>query len=472
MNSPQPKKPNILIIMTDQHRFECLGCHGHSVVKTPNIDRLAENGLDFQRAYSQSAICMPSRLSMFTGQYLHTHRIMSNSSKADVSGLTTMPRLLKDKHGYQTAVIGKTHSGHCNDMGFDYARICAGENDGENNDYADYLDQHGFEVEWYKNGWNDQKTIREYYEYVSKIPYKHSVEAWTGDETIKYLDSIDYEKPFLLWSSFERPHPPTCVPCDNPFPYNPDDIELPPYDEKWYNKPDVKRPGCENMWNVFHTGEKRLRDAIASYFSLISMIDDQIGRIIKKLEEIDELDNTIIVFTADHGEFCGEYGQFGKNLSTFDVLYRIPMIFYWKDKTCKERIYELTELVDVMPTLFDLCRIDCPKSVQGRSLADAVRGNTLQCGTHWDANDAVFFETQFIKTVRTKTHKFSLCWKNQVAWGQLYNLDADPHELNNLYNNPAYAHIQNELTLRLIRWYIQTEQPQINGNGWGELCHS
>lgn len=464
------KKPNILIIMTDQHRFECLGCHGHSIVKTPNIDKLAEGGVDFQRAYSQSAICMPSRVSMFTGQYLHTHGIQGNDKRVDVSALTTLPKLLKDQYGYQTAAIGKTHSGHCDDMGFQYSRICAGENKGEKNDYVEYLNKNGLKGTWYKNGWNDQKTIREYYDYISEIPYEHNVESWTGAETIKYLDTIDKEKPFLLWSSFERPHPPICVPKDNPFPYNPEEITLPPYDEKWYNKPDTKRPGCENMWNVFHTGEDKLRQTLASYYSLISMIDDQVGNIINKLSDIGELENTMIIFTADHGEFCGEYGQFGKNLTTFDVLHHIPMIFYWKDKTCKERIYELTEMVDLMPSLLDLCDIDIPPTVQGYSWADVIRGNTLQCGTPWDAKDAVFFETPFVKTVRTKTHKLSICWKEKTSWGQLYNLDIDPQESNNLYDDPAYAHIQHNLEMRLLRWYIQTEQPQIHGAGRDETC--
>ncbi|OGV33071.1 MAG: hypothetical protein A2020_07930 [Lentisphaerae bacterium GWF2_45_14] len=462
------KKPNLLIFMTDQHRYECLGCHQHPMVKTPNIDKMAEDGIDFQRAYSQSAICMPSRVSLFTGQYLHTHGIQGNNSSADVSGLTTLPKVLKNEQGYQTAAIGKTHSGHCKDMGFDYARICAGENEGENNDYVDYLNSHGFKGEWYNNGWKDMKVIREYYDYVSEIPYEHSVEAWTGNETIKYLDSIDKEKPFMLWSTFERPHPPTCAPKDNPFPYNPDEIVLPPYDERWYNKPDVKRPGCENMWNVFCTGEDKLRQAMASYFSLISMIDDQIGRIISKLEEIGELNNTIIVFTADHGDFCGEYGQFGKNLSTFDVLYRIPMIFYWKGKTCKEQIHELMEMVDVMPTLLDLCEVDIPRTVQGHSFADAVRGNTFQCGLPWSANDAVFFETPFVKTVRTKNHKLSVCWKGNTSWGQLYDLNKDPAELDNRYNDPAYSHIQHDLETRLLRWYIQTDQPPVFGAGIDE----
>jgi arylsulfatase A-like enzyme len=457
------KKTNILIFMTDQHRYECLGCHNHPLVKTPNIDKLAAGGVDFQRTYSQSAICMPSRVSLFTGQYIHTHGIMHNNEHADVSGLTTLPKLLK-KHGYQTALIGKNHAGHCSEMGFEYSRLCAGENKGEKNDYLEYLVKNGIDI----GEWRNDKNMKAYDACTLNIPNKHIVETWTGDEAVKYLDNINSQKPFFLWTSFERPHDPISVPKDNPFPYNPDDITLPPYDENWYSKPDVRRPGCENAWNVFQTGEEKLRLAIANYYSLISMIDEQIGRIIRQLEKMGELENTIILFTADHGEFCGEYGQFGKNLSTFDVLHHIPFLLYWKKRTGREQIHELTEMVDIMPTILELCGIECPRTVQGRSLADAVLGSGLRCGKPWDAKDAVFFETPFVKTVRTKNHKLSVCWKGKVSWRQLYDLDKDPKELNNLDGSPAYAHIQRNLEMRLLQWLIQTEQPKIHGVGIDE----
>jgi len=132
-------KPNVLFVMTDQHRYECLGFHDHPIVKTPNLDRLAQKGVDFRRAYSQSAICMPSRVSVFTGQYLHSHGIMRNTNRVDVTELTMLPRLLKE-NGYSTAAIGKTHAGNSKDVGFDYQRICGGSSEGENNDYIEYLE--------------------------------------------------------------------------------------------------------------------------------------------------------------------------------------------------------------------------------------------------------------------------------------------------------------------------------------------
>lgn len=456
------KKPNILFIMTDQHRFECLGCHGDPVVKTPNIDRLSADGVDFQRCYSQSAICMPSRVSAFTGQYLHTHGIQQNSGHAQLTGLTTLPNVLK-QHGYQTATVGKTHGGPSGPLGFEYVRICGGESVGEVNSYHAYLEEHGLAEK------GKDQAFKAYDAFESAIPYEHTLEAWTANESLKFLDQRDPEKPFMLWMSFERPHAPTCVPPDNPFPYDPAAIELPPHDERFYTKPDTRRPGCENAWNVFNTGEKKMRQALANYYSLISMIDDQVGRVIRRLEESGEMENTLIIFTADHGEFAGEYGQFGKNTATFDVLYRIPFIWYWKGKTGRDRIYELVELIDFMPTILELTGIEIPRTVQGASLANAVLGSPLRCGIPWDGKDAVFFETPFIKTVRTKTHKLSIGHKGaRRSWGQLYDVVNDPRETDNLYGRPEYQWIQQKLEQRLLEWFIETQQPQVHGCGWNE----
>jgi arylsulfatase len=199
------------------------------------------------------------------------------------------------------------------------------------------------------------------------------------------------------------------------------------------------------------------------------MIDEQLGRVITHLESSGELENTIIIFTADHGEFGGEYGLFGKNTSTFDMLYRIPFIWYWKGKTGRERSYELVELIDFMPTILELMQIEIPRSAQGASLANAVLGSATRSGIPWDGKDAVFFETPFVKTVRTKTHKLSIGHKGgRRSWGQLYDLVKDPLELDDLYGRPEYQWIQQKLEQRLLEWFIETQQAQVTGCGWNE----
>lgn len=453
--STRPNPLNVLILYTDQLRYDCLGCHGHPIVKTPNIDRLARRGVDFQRTYAQAAICMPSRISLFTGQYPHTHGIQDNTSPVNTGHLVTLPSILRGS-GYRSALIGKSHVGSSPDMGFEYVRLDGGS-DGEKNDYQEYLLANGIEPDYKRDD-----SCREYDAYVSKIPYAHSREKWTGDRCMEFLRERDRNKPFFMWASFQRPHAPTCVPFDNPFPYDPDMVELPPYDEKFYAGPDSRRLGCENVWNVFSTGEKALRKAMANYFSLVTMVDEQVGRIIETLENAGDLGNTLIIFTSDHGDFCGEYGQFGKNTGTHEVLYRIPLIFYLEGATDREQIHELTESVDIMPTVLDMLGMECPRTVQGESLAPAVIGSSRRAGMPWEGKDAVFFETPFIKTVRTRTHKMSFCFRGDKEWGLLYDMVNDPGERQNLYGNPKYGWIQHELEKELIRWFIKTQQPQAN----------
>lgn len=450
------KQPNVLIFYTDQLRHDCLGCHGHEVVKTPNIDSLASTGVDFQQTYTQIAECMPSRISLFTGQYPHVHGVQSNSSAVDTSHLTTLPAFLREK-GYQTALIGKSHVGPSKIMGFDYTKLISGVHPGEKSDYNEYLKAKGLYDKYVRN-----ECFKEYDSYVSEIPYKHSRDRWTGDRSIQFLQKRKKDKPFFLWTSFQRPHAPTCVPFDNPFPYDTKSIKLPEYDLSFYTKPDTRRVGCENAWNVFTTGEEPLKQAIANYLSLVSMIDAEVGRIVKFLDEEDELENTIILFTSDHGDFCGEFGQFGKQLSTFDVLYKVPLIFNWKGVTGREQFHELVEVIDIMPTILDLIGFECPRTVQGESIAPAVIGSSKREGMTWEGKEAVFFEKTFIKTVRTKTHKLSYCFRGNREWGQLYDLVRDPGEKFNLYGDPNYKWVQDDLMKKILQWLISTEQPQVH----------
>lgn len=455
--------PNVLFIMTDQHRFDFLGCHDHPMVKTPNIDRLAAHGVDFQRCYSQSAICMPSRVSALTGQYPHTTGIQHNSRIADVSHLTMLPRILGEQ-GYQTAAVGKTHCGPCEVVGFDRARLCAGIAESETNAYKEYLKSLGLDRP------QNQSQAKAYDAYVDDLPYEHSVEAWTANESLKFLESRNKESPFFLWMSFERPHAPTCVPSDNPFPYNPDDVVLEDWSAGHYTNEGTRRPGCEAAWNQLCTGPDKLREAIANYCSLISMIDDQIGRVLNFLEAEGTLENTLIIFTADHGEFGGRFGQFGKNTNTYEDLYRIPFIWSWKGRTDHEQPHELVELIDLMPTVLEFAGIPCPRTVQGRSLGNAINGSLTRRGIPWDGKEAVFYETPFVKTVRTRRYKLSVCHKGAEHWGRLYDLLSDPREADNLYGQPEHQWIQRELENRLLRWFIETQQPQVHGCGVDETA--
>lgn len=449
------RRPNILFVVTDQQRWNCLGCHGHPVLRTPHLDALAAGGVDFQRAYAQAPECMPSRTTMLTGQYPHTHGVQNNSNDLDVGGLTMLPALLRG-NGYQTALVGKSHFGPSAAVGFDYTRLHTGANRGEKSDYADYLARLGLREA------GDKDCAYKFYDaYVRETPWEHAHEQWTGSEALRFLSARDRAKPFFACVSFRSPHAPTSVPPDNPFPYNPDDIELPEADLSFYDGLKKRRAGCENMWNVHHTGPEALRRAIANYLSLISMVDHQVGRLVAALKDEGALEDTIIVFTSDHGDYCGEYGQFGKQHHGHDVILRVPLIIAQAGVTGREEIHDLVELVDVMPTLLEMAGLPCPRTVQGESLAPAVYGSGRRGGDGWEGKEAVFFERAWVKSVRTKTHRLSFCYRGDKEWGELFDLRDDPGETRNLYGDPAFAWVQHELERELLRWFIRTGQPRV-----------
>ncbi len=452
------KKPNILFIMDDQHNARCLSCEGHPDVKTPNLDRLAEGGVRFTRAFAQSAICTPSRVSFFTGQYLSTHGVFGNSGWLPPETLS-LAYYLKERAGYQTGAVGKLHLPRWETDGLDYKRVCdsADVNPGEKTDYQLYLEKHGL-GRYYR----DFKNHEHFMAYISPIPEKHCLERWTADRAIEFIENRDPEKPFFLWLSFERPHSPHSPPPEKIGLYNPEKIKLPEKrSDYFYGKVYRSRPGVENIWHIDHSGEETFRKALSYYYTLITLIDENIGRVIEKLEKEDLLDETIIIFTSDHGDFAGEHGAIGKNMPTYDCLYRIPFIWFWKGRFLAGKVdNRLVESVDLFPTLCELIGIPIPPQVQGESLAGAL---TTPAGGPF--REAVFFETPFVKTVRTERYKLSFYFKERMD-GELYDLIKDPEERNNLFHNPEMAKVREDLLQRLLSWQIKIQQPRVIMLGW------
>jgi len=454
------KRPNILFIMDDQHNARCLSCEGHPDVKTPNLDKLAEGGVRFTRAFAQSAICMPSRVSFFTGQYLSTHGIFGNVGWLPPETLS-LAHYLKEKGGYQTGAIGKMHIPVWETDGLDHKRVCekADTPAGEKDTYYYYLKKYGLEK--YERKYENHELFMAY---ISQIPEEHCLERWTANEAIEFIEKRDPEKPFFLWMSFERPHCPHSPPPEKIGTYNPEKIKLPEkVSDRFYGKVYRSRPGVEDVWHIDHSGEKVFRKALSYYYTLITLIDENIGRVIKKLEEDNLLEDTIIIFTSDHGDFAGEHGAIGKNMPTYDCLYRIPFIWYWKGHFLAGKVdHQLVESVDLFPTLCDLIGLPLPPQVQGESLSGAL--STQNQGPF---RQAVFFETPYVKTVRTDRHKLSFYFKERMD-GELYDLIEDPGERTNLFHDPKMAKVRDDLLQRLLAWQIRIQQPRALMRDWEE----
>jgi arylsulfatase A-like enzyme len=442
-------KPNVLMIMTDQLHAGCLGYRNHPDVKTPNIDKLAESGVAFNNCFAQNGVCVPSRLTYLTGQYCHTHGVYGNDLDTIPARLVSLPCILQG-YGYQTSMIGKKHLPNWKNHGFQYERLCYhADAPVRNLHYYNYLKKHNLHAYYDDLGDVEKFCLTD----GPKVPLEHSLEVWTANEAINYFKERNSDSPFFMQLSFERPHPPLTVPEGCPFVYDLEKITLPENSEEidmnatfYFNR------NVELKWSKSTHGEKVLRQALCEYYSLISLIDREIGRVLSYLEEAGLKENTIVIFCADHGDYAGEYSRMAKG-HNYDAIHRVPFIWSWPEKILKREIDSLVETVDFVPTMCSLLDIPVPKSAQGDDLTEII------CGEKDKVKDEIYFEFVGVKTVHTERFKLNYGYTGEKEIGELFDLQSDPHEYKNLFDNKKYSEIKEKLLRKLINWFIKTEQP-------------
>ncbi len=448
-------KPNILFIMADQWNAECFSGLNHPDVKTPNLDKLIEGGVTFRNCFVANPTCQPSRTSFFTSQYIHTHGVEVNNRPSKPKSIChPLAKELKEKANYRTGAFGKLHLGEFEeDAGFDkISHVC--DNPFGEAEYYDYLKEKGLLDEYLKTERNVSRDFNaKFGKGTSSLKTCDTNEAWTADRTIDFIK--ESQDPFFVWCTFERPHAPHTPPADAPVNYDPKKLTIPLYEPKYFeSKTNHARAGCENLWKAWVLGEDELREGLSKYYGLMSLIDQEIGRIITHLEESGKLENTLIIFAADHGDFAGNLGMLGKNSSTYDAIIRTPYIWYWKGHFHRNMHFDLCEAIDLYPTLCDLIEIDTPPTVQGESHLAAMTDLPYYSGKEY-----VFSERTLAKTVRNKNFKLTISTDGNRRVGELYNILEDVDENHNLYNNPEYYPIQTELAEEMIAWFIRTAQP-------------
>ncbi|MBN1445060.1 MAG: sulfatase-like hydrolase/transferase [Candidatus Omnitrophica bacterium] len=440
------KKPNILLIMTDQLHADCLGYTGRRGIKTPNIDKLASEGVNFRQAYTAHGTCIPSRVSYMTGMYPHLHGVYGNDKGPISDGLLSLGVFLQ-RYGYKTAIIGKKHLPKWNKHGFQYERLCYhADAPLRQLDYYNYLKKHNLH-QWY----DYLGDVKKFCMGTEEVPVEHCLENWTADESIKYLNEAGGE-PFFLFTSFERPHDPLSIPKNWNHVYNPDEIILPENLEYTESSFYFDR-NVELLWNIKTYGEKTLREALAKYYTIITLIDHNIGRILDSLEKRNLKDNTIVIFCSDHGDFAGEYGRMAKGYP-YDALHHIPFVWNWPGVFKKGKMENgFAQNTDFFPTICDLLNLPAPVTLQGRSLVPYLKTDK-GCD-----RDAVFYESVCVKTVRTKTHKLNYSFTSEGEKGELFDLSKDPHEYKNVFAEDSYRDVRENLIRRLMDWWIETQQP-------------
>jgi arylsulfatase A-like enzyme len=449
-------RPNVLWLMSDQHNANCTGYAGNPNVRTPVLDRLAREGVEFTQAFCNNPICSPSRISFITGQTCNHHRMLGNRNNiAPDSNPDTLACLFR-RYGYQTALVGKGHMVRRWDAeGFEFLAYTdladADDNDPRTCHYFKYLVEQGL-ADQYEEGAPKPGQITLDGSHPASLPYEHSIERFTGEQSLRFLRERDPSRPFFLKMSFQRPHDPITPAPEDFGLVDPDGVVLPGnisdlFEHRFAGKPRfmqdyVAHPGDYPM---ARPDRSKLQRALASYYALIMKIDAEIGRVIDYLKERGLYDNTVVFYTSDHGDFAGEHGLFLKNLGIYESIHRIPFLLKWPGGPAGVRCPELVESVDWYATLCELCHVPLPSGRDGRSLVRTATGEE-------PGKSGVICEHHQAAAIRTAHHR--LVYYRDHQTGELYDRRHDPGELVNLWDDPRYAEVRRSLMQQLLDYHM------------------
>ena len=394
---------NILLISSDQHNAEILGCMGNPVVKTPNIDKLAAEGVVFTQAFTPLPLCTPARTSILTGLYAKNHRVKHNVNmdyKPGPPGLspdiTAFPELLSSE-GYETALVGKLHARHegGKNFGLQTIRRVEGkchfvESPDILDEYRKYLVEKGYPPDIWKVWENDPRYAEQGF-VTSPLPEEDYIDTFICNLALEHIERT--REPFFLWVSFCTPHNPWDPPRPFDGMYDPSEIPMPhrkrgeleKKPRRWVDlvaktipplpstSVDPSLPGgVENAYRRFPEG--KTRRMLAAYYGQVSHLDKQVGRLLEALKAKGIYDRTLVIFLSDHGDYCGNNWAFYKYSGLYDSLIRVPFIVRWPGLREGAKVDEMVSLIDVAPTILEAAGLKPPSWMDGRSLRPLLSG--------------------------------------------------------------------------------------------------
>lgn len=515
------KRPNFLFLITDQQRADWLGCYGHPVLKTPNIDAIAARGTRFDNFHVASPVCMPNRASLLTGRYPTLHGLRYNGCRLPLSA-NTFVDLLADA-GYHTAAIGKSHlqpftdlppmGRNADEMGDgpeawkpqdgDYAQEEPGRysKDGRYEfktpyygyQHVDMVTSHGDRcgghyLQWFREraeNWealhDDANQLPHNYScpqaYRTPIPEELYPTAYVRDRAIDYLNSRkDEVAPFFSFVSFPDPHHPFNPPGKYWDMYSPDDFEVslpfeahknptPPMrwmHENWKKSGEQLTPQTAQMLD-----EQQLKEAMALTAGMMAFVDDAVGDIMKTLEENGQLENTVICYNSDHGDYLGDYNMLLKGALPFRSITRVPFIWSDPDDRSPSASDALASTVDLAATILDRAGLKPFNGNQGKSFKSVIEGHDgVRDELLIEYNDGGrrlgFQQPARVRALVTSEWRYTI-YKDQ-DWGELYDLKNDPRESQNLWDSEAHSAVKAHLAERLNHHLTaqMDESPQSN----------
>lgn len=429
-----PERPNILLIMTDQQRGDCLGVERHPVLLTPNMDSIAGAGTRFSKAYSTCPVCIPARRSLMTGQFPSTHGIVGYHETSEWDATHAFPNVLK-KSGYHTFLAGRNMHQYppAKRYGFDHMVD-------NRSHYADWLrDRLGTRSfqpagDYYAAGpMHNDWTARPW-------PHDEALHQtnWTVNEAVRFLRNRDPSCPYFLTVSFLAPHPPLVPPAFYMDRYLRQDLPAPVIGD-WAVPPDDGGRGRDvSDMRVDLTGEA-LRSCRAAYYGLINHVDDQMRRLLNPVEDLIDRENTVVIFTSDHGEMLGDHHFFRKSLP-YEPSARIPLLISAPPSFALEAgqvIDRPAALEDIMPTALDFAGVEIPDCVDGRSLLPLMRGEDVVWRDHLHIEHSEGMNEYPHHTLTDGREKF--IWFTNTGEMQFFDLTDDPRECCNRIADPACA---------------------------------
>lgn len=446
------QKPHVILIMTDQHRGDALGCMGNPAVKSPHLDALAQEGTLFVKGYSASPSSTPARAGLLTGMSPWHHGMLGYGRMA---GKYTyeMPQMLRNL-GYYTFGIGKMHWFPQKALHGFHATLVdeSGRVESKDfvSDYREWFQLHapGENPDLTGIGWNDHGAG------IYKLPEELHPTAWTGQTACELIRNYDCEKPLFLKVSFARPH----SPYDPPQRYLDlyEDVEIPePFIGDWCGKYaarlDPEKAASDAPFGNF--GKEYAIRSRRHYYANITFIDDQIGQIITALKEKGMYDNAVICFTADHGDMLGDHHHWRKTYP-YEGSVHIPYIVKWpagmpQTLPAGTKIEQPVELRDFLPTFIELAGGAVPPDMDGQSLLKLVQGKEEEWRPYLDMEHATCYSEENYWCALTDG-KIKYVWNFHTGKEELFDLQQDPKELRECSKDPVYTERLTEMRQAMV----------------------
>ncbi|MEP2952625.1 MAG: sulfatase-like hydrolase/transferase [Sulfitobacter sp.] len=499
-------QPNFLIITADQHRGDCLGVEGRAV-RTPNLDRMARDGTRFTAAICPAPVCQPARASILTGQLCRTHGVHDNGIDLDEdTGERGFAGTLA-RAGYDTGYFGKAHFSSYDAreptgrpesilssvdfgpewtgpyMGFGHVELMlSGPSnhpplappEGLHYEHFFHADGHGAEkAQLYRDGRGDTKGAGQTWH--SQLPTNWHYTPWTADRAMEWLrHGRDTNKPFCAWISFVDPHHP--FDCPEPWSrlHDPAQVDLPEHrtrdlgNRPWWHRAAVEnKPEGDaaevavrsNYSRIEPQTDNQLREIIANTYGQIAFIDEQVGRIMTLLKDSGLGENTIVIYTSDHGDWLGDHGHILKGPMPYEGLLRVPFLAKGPGVRSGAVVAEPVSTLDIAATLYDYSGVAPGLEQHGQSLRPQLEGDAPRAFAmmEWELLPNRVGVALSLRTVRTRDAKLTMDLRSGA--GEMYDLAADPSEITNLFDDPRRASLQDELM-----GYLQSRPNDIGPN--------